>query len=154
MVLRRPHIFQGNLLRSIRSNGSLANHVSSAAAAAAVFDIGAVATFLPDSTHPLHRSALRVITPVETLPIKNVKSHADSGQPTHVTAHLVALFGSMNSNQKCGNSDYMALKSSPFKKCCIHIVRDKHASLVSLKLYWSHLHLHNDLSVCSILQDI
>ena len=33
-----------------------------------------------------HRSAVNVTTPVETLPIKNVRSHADSGQIAHVTA--------------------------------------------------------------------
>ena len=67
-------------------NGRLANHVSAAAVAGGVFDSGAAATFLPDSPHAPHRSALHVTTPVETLPDKNVTSHADSGQTAHVTA--------------------------------------------------------------------
>ena len=66
----------------------MANHVLAAAAAAAVFDSGAAATFLPDSPDAPHGSALHVTTPVETLPIKNVTSHADSGQTAHVTAPL------------------------------------------------------------------
>ena len=88
MELRRPLRFQGNLLCSIWFNGCLANHVLAAAAAAAVFDSGAAATFLPDSPDAPHRSVLHVTTPVETLPIKNVTSHADSGQTAHVTAPL------------------------------------------------------------------
>ena len=92
MALRQPHSFQGNVLCSILSNGSLTNHVFATAATEAVFGIGSTATFLPYSSHAPHRNALHVTTSVETLPIKNVISHADSGQTANVTAHILVLY--------------------------------------------------------------
>ena len=92
------------------------NHGLATAAAAAVFDSGSAAIFLPDSPHAPHRIALHsyMASPVEALPIKNVTSHVDSGQTAHVIAPLLRLYRSSETSGRQSKSPFWRHKLHSF----------------------------------------
>ena len=60
-------------------------------AAMAVFDCRSSVTFFPDWPHAPHSMWPLLLKRYKNVPIKNVKSHANSGQTAHVTAPLKCL---------------------------------------------------------------